>query len=525
MSSRATQPGCFFLLLAAIFIVRGIAIQGLYPPLEGFDEYQHIAVIHYIVENRALPVYGHAMVPVSLYDDIVANPHPNHSADQTRPIGAQSYDTFYAGKPFRTADVPIKLYQAQHPPLYYIIMAPLYAWSRSVLNFRSTVYLLRFVNLVAASFAIVLWLFPLRYILADERLYRFFALAVAASPMYMIHISRVANDAFAHVFAGIAVMLAMRVGGISRPYMKACIAGVVTGISVMFKLTGLVLLPAVPAYFVILAVASRTSLRRSGLCCCAFLAGYLLMSFPYHAWVQDQYGTFLFDQLSYKCQASGFTLLDLVMCMRLDHVKNVLAKGILLDNLWTSGWSTLAMPSFFKRVYGILLLMAAGGLFAWLQASLRNENTRHIREWCPLILCLLLTCAMAGAYYLYALKLLAVANVVTVPSYYVMAAYPALLSCFFVAALGYGRRMASVIVLLLLLLFTWTELYALCFVAVPHWAQSQDLTVIFARLASLHPVFPSPIVFFILYPVALVLLIAALLPALHSLRAQTRDDP
>jgi len=79
----------FFWLLVAIFVVRGIAIQCLYPPLEGPDEYQHIAVIHYMAENHALPVYGDAKVPVSLYDDIVANPHPNHSFDQTWRIGAQ----------------------------------------------------------------------------------------------------------------------------------------------------------------------------------------------------------------------------------------------------------------------------------------------------------------------------------------------------------------------------------------------------------------------------------------------------
>ena len=172
--ARSIKPDGFFWLLIVIFLLRGMAIQCLYPPLEGPDEYQHIAVIHYLVENRALPVYGQAKVPVSLYDDIVANPHPNHSTDQTRRIGAQSYETFYDNTPVRISDAPINLYQAQHPPLYYILMAPLYSWSRSVLDFRSTVYLLRFVNLVAAAFAVVFLLYPLRCIVADERLYRIF---------------------------------------------------------------------------------------------------------------------------------------------------------------------------------------------------------------------------------------------------------------------------------------------------------------------------------------------------------------
>ena len=270
-NTRSIKPYGFFWLLIVIFLLRGMAIQCFYPPLEGPDEYQHIAVIQYLVENRSLPVYGEAKVPVSLYDDIVANPHPNHSADQTRRIGAQSYETFYAGTPVRTSDAPINLYQAQHPPLYYIIMAPLYAWSRSVLDFRSTVYLLRFVNLVAAAFAVVFLLYPLRCILADERLYRLFALTVAASPMYMIHISRVTNDAFALLFAGIALMLVLKISGAKRPCLTAGVAGFLVGVSVMFKLTGMVLLPTVLVYLLILAAAFRISLRRSALCCgCIF---------------------------------------------------------------------------------------------------------------------------------------------------------------------------------------------------------------------------------------------------------------
>lgn len=506
-NARSLKPDGFFGLLIVIFLLRGMAIQCFYPPLEGPDEYQHIAVIHYLVESRTLPVYGQSKVPVSLYDDLVANPHPNHSKDQTKRIGAQSYETFYDDTPVRISDAPINLYQAQHPPLYYLLMAPLYSWSRSVLDFRSTVYLLRFVNLIAAAFAVVFLLYPLRYIVANERLYRLFALTVVASPMYMIHISRVTNDAFALLFAGIALLLVMRIIGSSRPYKIAGSAGLVTGISVLFKLTGLVLLPAVLVYFVILAAASRISLRRSALCCCAFFAGYLLTSFPYHAWVYAQFGTFLFDQASNRGQESGLTMLDVLGGMRLEHVNTVFAKGLFLDNLWTSGWSFLGVPRSFKRVYGVLILLAAGGSFAWLQASLRNENKRQIRAWCPLILCALLTCLTACAFYLFALKHLAVYNFTTITSYYFMIAYPAFLSCVFAAALGYGRRMASVFALLLLLCFTCTELYGLCFVAVPYWAQSQDLTVIFRRLASLHPVFPAPAYFYVLYLLALALLV------------------
>lgn len=512
--TRSIKPYGFFWLLIVIFLLRGMAIQCFYPPLEGPDEYQHIAVIQYLVENRSLPVYGLAMVPVSLYNDIVANPHPKHSEEQTRRIGALSYEDYYTREPARTGDAPIRLYQAQHPPLYYIIMAPLYAWSRSVLDFHSTVYLLRFVNLIAAAFAIVFLLYPLRCILADERLYRLFALTVAASPMFMIHISRVTNDAFALLFAGITVLLAMRIIRTSRPYMMAGIAGVVTGISVMFKLTGFVLLPVVLVYFVFLAAASRISRRRSALCCFAFFAGYLLTNFQYHAWVHAQFGTFLFDQASSRCQASGLSMLDVLGGIRVEHCWSFFVDSLFLSNLWTSGWSFLHTPRLFLWAYAVLSLLAAGGSLGWLRIRPRDKNMLFIRDWSPLILCLLLICATTCALYVFALKHLAAYNFLSTPSYYFMIAYPAFLSCVLIASLGYGRSMASVISLLLLVLFTFTELYGLCFTAVPYWAQSQDLTVIFSRLASLHPFFPAPAYFFVLYPLALVLSVTVLFPAL-----------
>ena len=103
-------------------------------------------------------------------------------------------------------------------------------------------------------------------------------------------------------------------------------------------------------------------------------------------------------------------MLDVLGGMRLDHVNSVFAKGLFLDNLWTSGWSFLLAPRAFKRVYGVLMLLAAGGSFAWLQTKVRTENARLIRDWHPLILCSLLTCATAGAFYLFALKHLAAYN-------------------------------------------------------------------------------------------------------------------
>lgn len=525
MNSCATKPGRFLLLLAAIFIVRGIALQGLYPPLEGFDEYQHIACIQYLVENRTLPVYGRSQVPISLYDDIVANPHPDFSYQQTARIGALSYKQFYNGSPMLPGLAPIDLYQAQHPPLYYAAMAPLYAFSRAVLGFRATVYLLRCVNICAAALALVLLLYPIRRMCADSSLSRLICLAAASSPLFMVYVARVANDAFALMFAGFSLVLVLRASDERRPLLSAGLAGVCAGMAVLSKLNALVVLPAALCYWVILAVVANIAWRRCVQCAVFFTAGYLLISLPCHVWAQVQYATFFPQQETLRNIAAGRTSIEWLREIRPGHLWTFFVRHVVSQTLWTSGWSFLALPRLPALAYRLLLVAAACGALFWLRGRRRTAYGGLIRDLRPLLLCLLLTLGTLCAAYMHALHSLAAYGLINTPPHYVMIAYPAFLGCLFAAALGFGRRIAAGTAIVMIALFTFAELYGLLCVAVPYWAQTPDFSLMMSRLASVHPVFPAPIHFFILYPVAFVLLIAALRPSLRMFRLQDRQLP
>jgi hypothetical protein len=350
------------MLLASIFILRGLAIQCLYPPLEGPDEYQHIAVIQYIVENRSLPVYGRSFVPVSLYEDIVANPHPKFSANQTARIGALSYDNFYTAQPELTGYAPIRLYQAQHPPLYYLAMAPVYAVSRSMFDFRSTIYLLRFINLCAAAVAIVLLLYPLRRFLADDALGRLLCLAVAASPMFMIYVSRIANDPFALLLAGLALVVALRGADTHRPRLTAGLAGICAGLAVLSKLNGLLVLPALLGYWLFQSAMSKITWRRFAESAAYCIGGYLLISLPFHVWAFELYGTFLPQQETIRNAGGGSGTLAALLEIRPHHINDFFIRK-LANTLWTSGWSFLNPPLSLLYVYSLMLFLAASGGF------------------------------------------------------------------------------------------------------------------------------------------------------------------
>ena len=503
------KSGLFLVLLAAFFLVRGIAIQGLYPPLEGPDEYQHIAVIQYLVENRSVPVYGRARVPVSLYPDIVANPHPRHSVEQTAHIGALSYERFYTGRP-RAGDGTINLYQAQHPPLYYICMAPLYAWSRATLGFRPTVYLLRLVNIAAAALGLACLLYPLLRIPRDGSLGRLFCLAAAASPMFMVYVSRVANDAFAILFAGMGMVLVLRACGAQRAGMTAGLAGVCTGLAVVSKLNGLVAVPVAVGYWMFLALLSAITWRAAIRCAVWFLAGYLVIALPFHLWAWTHYGTLLPQQETIRNIADGNSVLACIREIRPQHLWTFFVKRIISHTLWTSGWSFLGLPYPPAFAYRVLVLCAAcGGLF-WLLRRRRSRASLPFRDWPILFFCVALASVTFCAAYLHGLHSLVAYGLVATPSYYVMIGYPAFLACLFAASLGYGRKISAALAFLMLALFMLSELYGLLCVAAPYWAQTGEWSQMLARLDSVHPGFPSSVHFFIFYAAALALLLVAL---------------
>lgn len=131
----------FAVLLLLLFVLRGIQMQCLYPPLEGYDEYQHIAYLVFLNENHHPPVYGQDVVPPSLYADLVANPHCDYDYQQTKRIGTRSYTDFYNQPAAQPGNAAIKLYQAQHPPLYYELVAPVFGCGG-----RHSVFARRFIS-------------------------------------------------------------------------------------------------------------------------------------------------------------------------------------------------------------------------------------------------------------------------------------------------------------------------------------------------------------------------------------------
>jgi hypothetical protein len=144
----AVAPGFPWARLAFGHLLLGIALIAFLPPWEGYDETAHYAYVQQLADTGRLPVLGESRLSTDV--EHYACCAPLHYAGRTpmEQTGAYTYRTFFAAggdvvlagrrfvheapaRPRRYAAGLEPNWQAQHPPLYYAIVAPLYGLTRS----------------------------------------------------------------------------------------------------------------------------------------------------------------------------------------------------------------------------------------------------------------------------------------------------------------------------------------------------------------------------------------------------------
>jgi hypothetical protein len=166
-SSRCsvTSISASLLIVGALFV--GLAQAALQPLWEGFDDPGHFSYIKQLVEKRSLPKYRDRLSgEIAEYFSFA----PGSSNLASR----WTYEEFFAGAGDNVErvrswlhstrdrtndwqDDKIANWEAQQPPLYYLVLAPLYnvskAWSRAdqMYLLRCASYALAWIGLVLAA--------------------------------------------------------------------------------------------------------------------------------------------------------------------------------------------------------------------------------------------------------------------------------------------------------------------------------------------------------------------------------------
>ncbi len=350
------------LLVWLCFVARGAFNCVTLPLWEGYDEWAHFAYVQLLASGGGLPVLGKTPASREVAESLALTPLPR--GHHQMPIRFVTHDDWWKlpaaerdarrqrllALPRQWASEPtarlLTNHEAQQPPFYYALMAPMQLAARGV-ALPSRVLLARLWSLLLASLAI-----PLVF-LAGQRVFDSGAVAagaaaVAASmPGFAMAAGRVGNDG---VSAAIFAALVWAVLSEKRPLPVGAILG-------LGLLTKAYFLTAVPALFAIALTKPRR--RRALAGATASLAVAAAISGWWY-WRNHQL-TGAWSGLQQVAAGSDLSLPSLAgQVFHTDWLR--FFDVAFLTHIWSGNWSFLQVRGWMYRVFAIVVALAAAGL-------------------------------------------------------------------------------------------------------------------------------------------------------------------
>lgn len=205
------------MMLLAVFLT-GLAWLLFLPPFEGFDEEAHYSSIAQIANTGRVPVYGTDLLDAAV--EAYPGPHPYANAppfEDGRGVTYREFRSLERSGPHRVSPPAYTPgsepnWQAQHPPLYYLLLAPVKAVV-SDLGWTSQFLVLRLIS----------WAFAVGgLVIAVEALARRPGLlppggaVVAAAwpfvfPQFIPEMARLGNDSLCLLLLAVALVFVLRI--------------------------------------------------------------------------------------------------------------------------------------------------------------------------------------------------------------------------------------------------------------------------------------------------------------------------
>ena len=392
MYSHPTRAIAVLLLGSLLF---GLAHIALLPPFEGFDETAHYSYIQQVAETGRWPRHGDKMSR-DIDDYLRVAPSATHGPWTYRAFFAAPPDLVAAGrravharpaKARRFAPGAIDNWQAQHPPLYYAILAPAYlvstSWSLGgqLLLLRALSYLIAWAGLCIVTIA-ALRAFP------DRRIAMLLPLGAAMWPTilpgWFPEMGRLGNDSLVVPFAAFTFILLYRVT-LSHALRDYALLGIVLGFALLTKAT---FLPVVVATFVMLAgmvVCTREreqlSPRLTGTCISAVTA--IVIGGWWYLLQLLGTGSAIGSNDEIRMRAAGGLIAGLTKHLDL-QVAAWAPWDVGVSFLWSGTWSFVLPP----RAAMLPIMALAAGLAYGCCRFLRQRPREPIDWFAPLVLAL-----------------------------------------------------------------------------------------------------------------------------------------
>lgn len=234
-------------MLALFF--SGMAYLSIMPVNEGFDEIAHYSSLRQIADTATIPIYGKARL-----DQAITHYNGPHAYSTLRPPFDQgmSYAKFFSDPALAQAYVQSERqesnvvfqpdadekalnWQAQHPPLYYVLLAPLTRLTDG-LPLVTQVFLLRIASYILALIGVA---FGIRAVSRHEASigpavigFLFYPLLL---PMFFAEFTRIGNDSLCLFLAGAVALLLSTWLDKSQDKNRLLGVGIVLGLGLLTK--------------------------------------------------------------------------------------------------------------------------------------------------------------------------------------------------------------------------------------------------------------------------------------------------
>jgi len=382
----------------------GVGYIAMTPPFEGFDETAHYSSLREIADTGRIPILGKSYLDQSVVDYTGPIPYQSGSPPFDRGL---VYPKFFAQPELVTRYLQVykeavphveyrpssaQNWQAQHPPLYYLLLAQVLR-ALDPLSFTAQFFLLRLVSFVLAVGGVMFALAAANGSAdppAGNAALSGFVLYPVVLPMFFPAFARIGNDSLCLLLAGVAAYLLTSWLRDDRDLRKAIAIGIVLGLGLLTKAFFLPITAALAGFLAIRLVrdrgrASRRERIRSS---AALLLAALIVGGGWYAYALAARGELTGAQDAVQLAREG----GMVAGFERHFSLYQLTRGLLMPLVsfqWIGTWSLTRLP----EVYQVPMMALAG----WIAIAYARQIVRRPASdpaWLPVWLFALFLAAL-----------------------------------------------------------------------------------------------------------------------------------
>ena len=252
---------CSIILLLSGYLFLGISHIAFLPPWEGFDETAHFSYIQQIADTGSLPKLHRAKLSKDVEEYKIYAPMPYSSIPPFEDNGGFTYKAFFESLPQtlqignscvhlppyksrRYTPGTVNNWQAQHPPLYYALLSPIYKATRSF-ALTDQIFLLRFISYLFAWFALLItaygefYLYRSQFKFENISLKHLLPIGTVSIPIFFPawfpEMARIGNDSLCALLLSVLWLLFIRVYFIGISFKISVLLGLFMGLGCLTK--------------------------------------------------------------------------------------------------------------------------------------------------------------------------------------------------------------------------------------------------------------------------------------------------